>query len=100
MSGLLHWRLLLTHRIAAIGAIGVLGVLLVGGIYPVGTSEQARHQRLAEHAEATFAQANSLYLQMLESRRSEKDFLLRNDMKYAERVGALGAAIMTELKAL
>jgi methyl-accepting chemotaxis protein len=93
-------QLLLTHKVAAIGAIGVIGILIIGGIYLVGTSVQSTYRNVAETAQAKFARTNHLYTNLLESRRSEKDFLLRNDMKYAGRVIEVGKAIEADLESL
>ena len=41
-------RILLTHKIATIGAIGVLGVLVLGAIYHVGSANQDRYRLTAE----------------------------------------------------
>ena len=38
----------LTHKISAIGAIGVVGLVLVEGIYLVGASSQEQYRR-AKH---------------------------------------------------
>jgi methyl-accepting chemotaxis protein len=93
-------RIRITHRIAAIGATGVLGVVIVGGIYLFGAAAQDRHRQVADDAQATFAVANQLYVNLLESRRAEKDFLLRSDMKYVERHGALDKTIREDIAAL
>ncbi|HWF97500.1 MAG TPA: methyl-accepting chemotaxis protein, partial [Xanthobacteraceae bacterium] len=90
----------LTHRIALIGAIGALGVFIVGVIYLVGAFAQNAHQRRADQAEAMLTMANGLYAKMLESRRSEKDFMLRSDMQYADAVGALAKAITADIDTL
>jgi methyl-accepting chemotaxis protein len=90
----------LTHRIALIGAIGALGVAIVGVIYLVGAFAQSTYQRRADQAEAMLTLANGLYAKMLDSRRAEKDFLLRSDMRYAEAAGALAKAIAEDVDAL
>ena len=93
-------KIRLTHRIALIGAIGALGVFIVGVIYLVGAFAQNDHQSRADHAEAMLTLANGLYAKMLESRRSEKDFMLRSGMQYAEAVGALAKAITADIDTL
>ena len=93
-------RILLTHKIAAIGAIGVAGVLVLGAIYHFGSSAQDRYREVAERAEAILAQANRLQIKLLEARRAEKDFLLRNELKYAQRHTALDSEIRNDIARL
>jgi methyl-accepting chemotaxis protein len=93
-------RVLLAHKIAAIGAVGVLGLIIVGAIYLIGASVQDRYRRAAADAQATSALTGDLYVKLLESRRAEKDFLLRNDMKYVERHKALDASITDDIETL
>jgi methyl-accepting chemotaxis protein len=93
-------KIRLTHRIALIGAIGALGVAIVGIIYLVGAFAQSSYQRRADQAEAMLTLANGLYAKMLDSRRAEKDFLLRSDMQYAEAVDALARTIAEDVDAL
>jgi len=93
-------NLRLTHKVAAIGAAGVLGLVLVGAIYSAGTTSQEMFRRTADKAEALSARASKLAVGLLESRRAEKDFLLRNDVKYANHHGELGKAIEADLAVL
>jgi methyl-accepting chemotaxis protein len=93
-------RVLLAHKIAAIGAVGVVGLIIVGAIYLIGASVQDRYRRAAADAQATSALTGDLYIKLLESRRAEKDFLLRNDMKYVERHKALDTAIDNDIETL
>src|SRR5262245_21569694 len=93
-------HILLTHKIAAIGATGVLGVAVMGAIYLIGASIQDKYRRVAESAQAMLEQANELSVKLLESRRAEKDFLLRNDMKYVDRHRSLNGEIGGHLDTL
>jgi methyl-accepting chemotaxis protein len=74
----------LPYKIGSLGAIGILGLLLVGAIYFVGSATQARHEKLSLAASALEARMKDLEIQLLESRRHEKDFLLRKDDKYVK----------------
>jgi methyl-accepting chemotaxis protein len=74
----------LRHKIAAIGIVGVLGIVLIGAICWTGASSQARFQSMAERADAMAATNNALYVALLEARRAEKDFQLRNAEKFAQ----------------
>src|SRR5262245_60406339 len=99
MSGQ-HIRILLTHKIAAIGAIGLLGVALVGGIYFIKSRTQNSYMLAADQTHAISSLNDSLAIKLLESRRSEKDFLLRNDLKYADRVREIATQVDGDLAAL
>jgi hypothetical protein len=46
------------------------------------------------------ALTNDLYVKLLESRRAEKDFLLRNEMKYVDRHKALDMSINNDIEML
>src|SRR5262249_34117552 len=92
-------KLLLSHKIAAIGVAGVLGIAVVGAIYLIESSVQERYRRAADNAQAEFALASKLYVDALESRRAEKDFLLRSDMKYAERHGEVAKSFQNDIVA-
>jgi methyl-accepting chemotaxis protein len=95
----LHFTL--RHKIAAVGALGVVGVALIGTVYWFGASSQARFQAAAESAGSIAATNNDMFAEFLEARRAEKDFQLRNDEKYVKRQGEAAQTItakMTELK--
>ena len=75
------FSLRLTHKITAIGIIGVTGVILTGGIHFYGESATSVYRAAAENARGIFELSNRIQIDLLEGRRAEKDFLLRNDMK-------------------
>jgi methyl-accepting chemotaxis protein len=91
---------MLTHKIAAIGGIGLLGVALIGGIYFLETHTQSKYMLAADQTNAMSSLNDGLAVTMLESRRSEKDFLLRSDPKYADRVRELEAQVERDLARL
>ena len=93
-------RILLAHKIVTIGAVGVVGVLLLGGIYHVGSSHQDHFRQIAERAQVILAQTNALQIKLLQARRAEKDFLLRNDLRYSARHTELDQAIRAEIEEL
>ena len=93
-------RILLTHKIATLGAIGIIGVLLLGAIYHVGSSTQEHYLQIAERARAMLAKANAVENKLLEARRAEKDFLLRGDLTYVERHTAADSAVRADIEAL
>src|ERR1043165_4354275 len=79
----------ITHKVALIGGIGVLGLVLVSTIYLLGSAAQDLHRKAASDARAISALTDKVALRLLDSRRAEKDFLLRNDSAYAQRHSAL-----------
>src|SRR5262245_22497722 len=92
-------RLRLTHKIAAIGATGILGLMLVGGIYLAGSRSQEQFAGIERNAQAMSAATGKLANALLESRRAEKDFLLRSEMKYADRHRELATSISAQIDA-
>jgi methyl-accepting chemotaxis protein len=94
----LHLRL--GHKIAALGALGIVGLGVVGVIYTVGLSSQEHYRRVAADARAISAQAYRLALDLLEARRAEKDFLLSLDEQYVSRHAALTKLVADDLGAL
>ena len=75
----------LTHKISAIGAMGVAGLMLVGGIYLIGASSQEHYRELENQAQILSGLVAKLSFSLVEGRRAEKDFFLLNDVKYANR---------------
>jgi methyl-accepting chemotaxis protein len=73
------FSLRLTHKITAIGVIGVIGVVLVGSLHLYGESAVAVNRAAAENARAISELNRKVEIELLESRRAEKNFLLRND---------------------
>ena len=85
-----------THKIGALGAAGILGLLLVGAIRFVGSESQLRYQTIADRASEMQSAGKDLLIQLLELRRHEKDFLLRKNDQYIKShaksaVAAVGA---------
>ena len=85
-------RISLTHKIAAIGVIGILGLAIVGGVYLSGSWTQAHSQNNADDANALAILTSKLRIQMLQARQAEKDFLLRRDDRYAKNHGEVAKA--------
>jgi methyl-accepting chemotaxis protein len=97
MSG---FSLRLTHKITAIGIIGVIGVVLVGGIHLYGESAMAVYRDAAENARSLFELSSKIEVELLEGRRVEKDFLLRNDTKRAESQAEIGKSVAADIVVL
>jgi methyl-accepting chemotaxis protein len=93
-------RIRVTHKIAAIGAVGFGGLVLVGGIYLTGDAAQDGFRLVAADARTMSDQVDRLSRDLLESRRAEKDFLLRSDEKYAKRHAELATTLEAGFDAL
>src|SRR4029077_6696207 len=93
----LNFHLRLAHKIAAIGVIAVLGLLAVGAIYYFGITAQSLHRQTAADARAVAGRNTKLAVLLLESRRTEKDFLLRGNEAYAKRHAALTTEVLKDL---
>jgi methyl-accepting chemotaxis protein len=90
----------LTHRIMAIGAIGLAALIAFGAIYQVGSVSQDESRAIAGNARVISDLNNKLSTEMLEARRAEKDFQLRRDQSYSKRHAELSAAIGRDLEQL
>ena len=94
------FSLRLTHKITAIGIIGVVGVVLVGGMHMYGEAAKAGYRDAADHARTIFELNSKLAIELLEGRRAEKDFLLRNDQKRAEAQIGISKAVASDIDRL
>jgi len=94
------FSLRLTHKIAAIGVIGVLGVVLVGGIHLYGETAVAAYRDAAENARTLFELNQKIEVELLQSRRAEKDFLLRNDPRKADEQIEIGKTVIADIDKL
>jgi methyl-accepting chemotaxis protein len=74
----------LTHRIMAIGAVGLVGLLAVGAIYQIGSLSQDASRALAIDARAMADLNKQISIEMLEARRAEKNFQTRRNETYAK----------------
>jgi methyl-accepting chemotaxis protein len=90
----------LTHKIAAIGIIGVAGIILVGGMHMYGESALAVYRNAAEGARAIFELNNRIEIELLEGRRAEKDFILRSDLKRADAQAEISKAAVSDIDTL
>jgi methyl-accepting chemotaxis protein len=73
-----------SYKIGSLGAVGILGLLLVGVIYFIGSETQSRYQKVSVAASAAETTTKDLLVELLQSRRHEKDFLLHKDDKYVQ----------------
>jgi methyl-accepting chemotaxis protein len=93
-------NLRLSHKIAALGALGIVGLALVGIIYSVGVSSQEHYRRMAADARAISDQADKLAIDLLDSRSAEKEFLLSLDERHVARHAELTKTIGDDLVTL
>jgi methyl-accepting chemotaxis protein len=94
------FSLRLTHKITAIGVIGVIGVVLIGGIHLYGEKAMAVYRDAADNARAIAELNSKIEVQLLEGRRAEKDFLLRNDAKKADSQMEISKAVAADIDGL
>src|SRR3954454_5104049 len=88
-----HLHLRLTHKIAAIGCVGVIGLAAVGAIYQQGTWSQDSARNAADDARAIYRLTKRISIEMLEARRDEKNFMLRKQDSYVKHHAQLSGAI-------
>jgi methyl-accepting chemotaxis protein len=69
----------MSFKVGALGAVGILGLMLVGVIYFIGSESQLRYQTASDTASVAGTTTKNLLIQLLQLRRHEKDFLLRRD---------------------
>ncbi|MBX9648202.1 MAG: HAMP domain-containing protein [Xanthobacteraceae bacterium] len=94
------FSLRLTHKIMAIGLVGLTGLLAFGAIYQAGSWSQDASRIVAVEGRAVADLNRQLSIKMLEARRAEKDFQLRRDETYSRRHAELSAAIERDLERL
>jgi len=90
----------LTHKIMAIGAIGMVGLLAFGAIYQFGSWSRDGSRGIAENARAISDLNKQISIEMLQARRAEKDFQLRRDLSYTKLHAELSAAVGHDLDEL
>ncbi|MEO6840132.1 MAG: HAMP domain-containing methyl-accepting chemotaxis protein [Bradyrhizobium sp.] len=79
-----RFQLRLTHKIMAIGAVGLLGLLAFGAIYQIGSRSQEASRAVAVNARTISDLNKQLLIDMLEARRNEKNFQQRRSESYAK----------------
>jgi methyl-accepting chemotaxis protein len=90
---MIGYSIRLTHKIMAIGAIGLAGLLAFGAIYQIGSWSQDASRTVADNARTISDLNKKLSVELLEARRAEKDFQLRRDQSYANRQAELSVGI-------
>ena len=74
----------LTHKVMAIGIVGLIGLLAFGAIYQFGSWSQEASRGVAKNAREISDLSKQLSIEMLEARRSEKNFQQRRNETYAK----------------
>jgi len=87
------FSLRLSHKILLIGFVGLLGLVVFGAIYLIGSASQDASRTVAEDARKISALNDKLARDLLDARRAEKDFMLRHDEESAKRHASLTANI-------
>jgi len=95
-----RFSLRLTQKIMAIGLIGLLGLGAFGLIYFLSNSSQDVSRLAAEDARKIASLNQKLAVDLLEVRRTEKDFLLRRDQAYSKRHAEKAAVVIGDLEQL
>lgn len=100
MSRQITSRLGLRVRILSISGVGILGLLVIGALTFAGDAVQGRWLARAEQATLLRDQIQGVELALLQARRSEKDFLLRNEESFATRNAETVGQARTQTEAL
>jgi methyl-accepting chemotaxis protein len=90
MSG---FSMRLTHKIMAIGGVGLAGLFAFGAIYQIGSWSQDASRAIVGSARTLSDLNNQLSIEMLEARRNEKNFQQRRNESYAKDHAGLVVAI-------
>ncbi len=98
--GDLSKRIGITHQIASVGALGIIGLLAVGIIVYFGAEKQVAARRDLTAASKSLETLDAVKIDLLEARRSEKDFLLRRKDEYVQKHDTAVAAARRDLNAL
>jgi methyl-accepting chemotaxis protein len=94
----IHLRL--THKIMAIGVVGLIGLVAFGAIYQFGSWSQEASRVVANSASAISDLNKKLSIELLEARRAEKDFQLRRDEAYSKRHAGLSVRVDSDFERL
>src|SRR5882757_746730 len=74
----------LTHKVMAIGIVGLTGLFAFGAIYQVGSWSQDASRSVANNARAISDLSKQVSIEMLEARRNEKNFQQRHNESFAK----------------
>jgi methyl-accepting chemotaxis protein len=77
-----------SYQIGLVGMIGVIGLAIVGMVYFVGSTQLARASRGLAQSNAGVVKLADVKIDLLQARRSEKDFLMRRKEEFATKQNA------------
>jgi methyl-accepting chemotaxis protein len=93
-------RIRLSHKINSIAAVGIAGVLALGGLFLFGSAAE-RDARLQDESARALGNSNArMQVAMLEQRRAEKNLMIRKEDKYLEehrRGGKVAREVLTAM---
>jgi methyl-accepting chemotaxis protein len=75
-------RFSINTQVGVIGATALLGFVLIGMLYLIGSHQQAAAQADLASAVQKRSATSQIIINLLQLRRNEKDFLLRHDAKF------------------
>jgi len=93
-------NLKITKQIGAISVITLIGFAIVGAIFVISSLEQQHHLKEQRQATKGYEITEDIQKQLLNARRSEKDFLIRLSPKYIDKHAKTSTHIGEQLEAL
>jgi methyl-accepting chemotaxis protein len=93
-------RVSLRYQIGLIGALGILGLGLFGGLYYRGSSAENTYRAVSDQAAQNEQSLLVLHTKLLELRRNEKDFLLRKNPDYTAKHAAVASDVVARIGGL
>ncbi len=97
MSG---FSIRLTQKVMAIGLVGLLGLIVFGALYQFGSWSQNVSRAVADDVRRLSELNRQIANEMLEARRTEKDFQLRRDQSYSKRHAEMTSMVVHDLDRL
>ena len=94
------FRIGLSHKILAIGAVGTAGLLLVAAVYFMGTRSLASYQKTSDDAAAMGVLMDKVGIELLQLRQHEKNFLIQGLQRFADRHNDTAASTRRNLATL
>ena len=93
-------RFKLRTQVATVGAVGLAALLVVGAIQTLSANVQAARQSATDEATHAYEKVCAVNIDLLQARRHEKDFFLRNTEETVVAQGKAVAAGRRDLEAL
>ena len=96
-ESLMNFNLRLSHKINSIAALGIAGLLVLGGVYFAGNASQDAARGRDDNARSLRELQGKVFDTILKLRRAEKDFLLRKEEKYVQLHHKLSEEVKVDL---